>query len=90
MEISDLISSGNPNIAVCHSSRCDGASEIIPNSTEEVYALLKLYAPAVHQHLNNAYLIIYHKPSMRDFGYIDLINLKENIRNKNLNKITND
>ena len=96
MEIADLlVQIGNPNMAISPSSRCDGATEIIPNSMEEVYELLKMFAPILHQQvkygiLSSPYLVIYHKPSLRDFGYIDLINLKENIRNKNLNKITND
>ena len=71
--------------------------EIVPNCIEEITQLLYEYAlPSVTDLVQNdgAYMIVvdrsYNEDEDKDIAYIDLINLQENIRNRNINKIINE
>lgn len=88
------------DLGVIHTSHKETHSEIIPDSVEDVFKLLKLYCHPNHQnHLGNTYLVLYNRDiktrafaalahkDHKEIAYIDLDNLERNIRNKNLNKI---
>lgn len=85
MTIQDIIS--NDRFKAVHSSVFGKlASEIIPKNMDEVWDLIKTKCAYNHQHINNSYLVVY-DDRLIDIFYIDLNNLKSNIRDINLNKI---
>ena len=84
MEIEYFLSEIRDGVRVVHSSAKSCRAEVVPNNIDELYKLLKMYASPVHQnHLNNNYLVLYDKNNeYNDLAFIDLKNLKENIRDR--------
>lgn len=91
MTLTDLITDKRENIIVIQSSRREGM-QVIPDSIDEVWKLLDMYAHENHKkHINNGNYYYLNVGLMNDrinwFWYIDLRDLKSDIRNKKLNEL---
>ena len=95
MTLTDLIKDKRENIIVIHSSRREGM-QVIPDSIDEVWKLLDIYAHENHKkHINNWGNVVYlnvglmndHQININWFWHIDLRDLKSDIRNKKLNEL---
>ena len=88
MTLTDLIKDKRENIIVIHSSRREGM-QVIPDSIDDVWKLLDIYAHENHKnHINNNFLNIgLRNDRINWFWHIDLRDLKSDIRNKKLNEL---
>jgi len=88
MTLTDLIKDKRENIIVVHSSRREGM-QVIPDSIDEVWKILDIYAHENHKkHINNYYLNVgLVNNGINWFWHIDLRDLKSDIRNKKLNEL---
>ena len=87
MTLTDLIKDKRENIIVIHSSRREGM-QVIPDSMDDVWKLLDIYAHKNHKNISNNFLNIgLRNDRINWFWHVDLRDIISDIRNKKINEI---